>query len=76
MKKLTQEEKILLAILLGNLLLQFVVWSFAEFDMNGKYFNREEGRMDERYSVTSFLIIGIVPLASFAIYYYVLKNKD
>lgn len=74
MEKLSKDEKTILAVILGNLLLQFVLWSNSGFDIDGRcrgrYFSFEDC-----YSVTNFLIFGIIPLSIFAIYYYVIREK-
>ena len=76
MEALSKIERYTFAGILVNLLLQLILWSNSGFDIDGRVRARVGFGYDRVYSVTNFLIFGIIPLSIFAIYYFVLRKKD
>ena len=78
MEALSKKERYTFAGLLVNLPLHFILWSANEFEI---YYGAAERFWPfceylGHYDITEFLIYGITPLAIFAIYYFVLRNKN
>ena len=78
MEALSKKERYTFAGLLVNLLLHFILWSANEFEIRSSYAD-DFWPFDasfKRYEITEFLVYGIVPLAIFAIYYYVWGRRQ
>ena len=83
-KKITQNERYLLAFLLFWLLLQFSFFGFGEFELNQRrarlWWPFEDGGCNSKsfcvYDFSEFIFYGVFPLLVFGIYYYVLKKPE
>ena len=77
--ELSKNERYTLIVLFSNLLLQFILWTFSGFNVSRftEYLFpfRSSYANESTYDVSEFLIWGIIPLAIFAIYYYLVRNK-
>lgn len=80
MEALSKKERYTFAGLLINSLLQLIFWAmqgFQDDSYGGRgFYPFDRYQNFDRYSTQEFLVYGFVPLAIFAIYYFVLRKKD
>ena len=77
--ELSKNERYTLIGLFSNLLLQFMLWTFSGFKImeftEYLFPFRSSYANESTYDASELLLWGIVPLAIFSIYYYLLRNK-
>lgn len=76
MKALSKNERYTFAGLLSYALLHFVLWCFngLEIEQGGYWWT--PGMDLDYYELAEFIFYAFVPLAIFAIYYFVLRKND
>lgn len=82
-KKITQNERYVLSVLLFWLVLHFIFFGLGEFEANSwrsrYWWPFDDGgarKMLGVYDITEFIFYGVIPLLVFVIYYVVLKKPE
>jgi hypothetical protein len=80
MEALSKKERYTFAGVLFNLLLQLIFWAMQGFQDDSRayglgFYPFDKYQNFSRYSTQEFLVYGFVPLAIFAIYYFLLRKK-